>query len=263
MDIFWFVTFAVLLAGYFALEGFDIGLGVLLPFLGRSREGRDRLVAAMAPFVLANEVWLVALAGLLFGAFPVLEGRVLSGLYPVVVALLLSWILRDAGLWFRRRADGAAWRTLWDAVLWAGSAGLAVTWGVVLAGVARGLPPAPFDLPGLAAGVVVLALFAFHGRAFAAWRLSGEPTAGDPAAGHPTTGGPRRGGRALLASGLVAALPAVVAMAALASEMLGNAAPDRTLTFLGVIVVPFAPVLVGAQVWVWRAFGRGALPSFF
>lgn len=110
MDILWLGVLALLLIGYFALEGFDIGLGMLLPVLGRTRRDRDRIVAAMAPFVLANEVWLVAAIGVLFGAFPSLEGRVLFGLYPVVVALLVSWILRDAGLWFRRRLDGPAWR---------------------------------------------------------------------------------------------------------------------------------------------------------
>lgn len=127
MDILWLGVLALLLIGYFALEGFDIGLGMLLPVLGRTRRDRDRIVAAMAPFVLANEVWLVAAVGVLFGAFPSLEGRVLSGLYPVVVALLVSWILRDAGLWFRRRLDGPAWRAGWDRVICAGSYGLALS----------------------------------------------------------------------------------------------------------------------------------------
>ncbi|MEV7806823.1 cytochrome d ubiquinol oxidase subunit II [Microbispora sp. NPDC088329] len=248
MDIFWFLTFAVLLAGYFALEGFDIGLGVLLPVLGRSPAARDRLVGAMAPFVLANEVWLVALAGVLFGAFPVLEGVALSRLYPLVVALLLAWIVRDAGLWFRRRAGGAAWRLAWDGALWAGSAGLALAWGAILVAVARGLPASPLGVPAVAGGVALLALLAWHGRTFAAWRLRD---------------GARGSGRALLLSACAAAAPAVLVMAAAAAHMLGNAAPDRTLTVLSVMVVPIAPILVGAQVWVWRTFSRGALPTFF
>ncbi|MBX6385860.1 MAG: cytochrome d ubiquinol oxidase subunit II [Microbispora sp.] len=247
MEIFWLLTFAVLLAGYFALEGFDIGLGVLLPVLGRSPAARDRLVGAMAPFVLANEVWLVALAGVLFGAFPVLEGRALSRLYPLVVALLLAWIVRDAGLWFRRRA-GASWRPVWEGALTVGSAGLALAWGAILMAVVRGLPASPFDLPGLAAGAALLALLAWHGRTFAAWRLQD---------------GPRRGGRALLLSACAAAVPAAVVMVIVAGHMLANAAPDQTLTVLSVMVVPVAPILVGAQVWVWRTFSKGALPTFF
>lgn len=268
MDILWFLTFAVLLAGYFALEGFDIGLGVLLPVLGRSPAARDRLVGAMAPFVLANEVWLVALAGVLFGAFPVLEGETLSRLYPLVVALLLAWILRDAGLWFRRRADGALWRALWDTALWAGSAGLALVWGATLVAVSRGLPASPLDAPGLlggfAAGVALLALLAWHGRAFAAWRLRDDPVVRLPRAARAE--GPARAraaGRALLWSACAAAAPAVLVTVLAAGRMLDHAAPDGTLTVLSVMVVPFAPILVGAQVWVWRTFARGAVPTFF
>ncbi|GLW23055.1 cytochrome d ubiquinol oxidase subunit II [Microbispora triticiradicis] len=245
MEIVWFATFAVLLAGYFALEGFDIGLGVLLPVLGRSPAARDRLVGAMAPFVLANEVWLIALAGVLFGAFPALEGPVLSGLYPLVAVVLLAWIVRDAGLWFRRRAGGARWRLLWDGAVCAGSAGLALGWGAVLTAVARGLPASPLDPLGLAGGVALLALLAWHGRTFAAWRLDGA-----------------RGG-SLLLSACAAALPAALVVAGAAGRMLGDAAPDQTLTVLGVMVVPFVPFLVGAQVWVWRTFSKGALPTFF
>ncbi|MEW9529382.1 cytochrome d ubiquinol oxidase subunit II [Microbispora sp. NPDC049125] len=252
MEILWLGAFAVLLAGYFALEGFDIGLGVLLPVLGRSQAGRDRLVAAMAPFVLANEVWLVALAGVLFGVFPTLEGEVLSGLYPLVVALLLSWVLRDAGLWFRRRAGGRAWRVLWDGALWLGSAGLALTWGMALAGVALGLPAA-LGPAGVAAGVAVLLLLALHGWTFAAWRLPGDEV----------VRGAVRDGRALLLTACAAAVPALAVTAFAASSMLDRTAPDQTLTVLSVMVVPFAPILVGAQLWVWRIFRKGALPSFF
>ncbi|MFC0865622.1 cytochrome d ubiquinol oxidase subunit II [Sphaerimonospora cavernae] len=254
MEILWFGTLAVLLIGYFALEGFDIGLGMLLPVLGRTPAARDRLVGAMGPFVLANEVWLVALAGALFGAFPTLEGKVISGLYPLVVALLLSWILRDAGLWFRRRLGGAAWRSLWDWTVCLGSAGLALTWGMALTAMLRGLPSgALFDPLGIAGGVVVVAAFAFHGWTFAAWRLPGEPA----------VGGRRRSSPALLGSACVAAAPAAVVVAASASPILDHAAPAATLTVLSVIVLPCAPIMVGAQLWIWRTFGRGTVPTFF
>lgn len=248
MDIFWFLTFTVLLAYYFALEGFDIGLGVLLPVLGRTPAARDRLVGAMAPFVLANEVWLVALAGVLFGAFPVLEGRALSRMYPLVVALLLAWIVRDAGLWFRRRA---AWRRL------AAGVGRRAVGGLGRAGARLGRDPdgrraRPARLALRRArrggGLALLALLAWHGRAFAAWRLQ-ESAPGT--------------GRTLLLSACAAAAPAVLVMAAATGHMLGNAAPDQTLSVLSVMVVPIAPILVGAQVWVWRTFSRGALPTFF
>ena len=129
MELIWFAVFAVLLAGYFALEGFDLGVGLLLPVLGRTGEDRDRMVAAVAPFVLANEVWLVAVAGALVGAYPLLEGEVLFGLYPLVVGMLLAWVVRDAGLWFRRRIDGPAWRRFWDLMITARLAGAVVRLG--------------------------------------------------------------------------------------------------------------------------------------
>jgi cytochrome d ubiquinol oxidase subunit II len=267
MEIIWLAVLAVLLIGYFALEGFDIGVGMMLPVLSRAAERagepgprqrhRDRLVAAMAPFVLANEVWLVAVAGTLFGAFPLLEGTVLNGLYPIVVALLTSWVLRDAGLWFRRRLDGGAWRAFWDAVLCAASWGLALSWGVALASVVRGLPDQPFDLVGLLYGAVVAAVFAFHGRAFTAWRLS-------------PPGEARGAGRRLLLSAGVAALPVTVPLVVLFPSLLDHAAPPATLNVLSLMVLPVTPILVAAQVWVWRTFGparsTGAaarIPSFF
>ncbi|MDP9862216.1 MULTISPECIES: cytochrome d ubiquinol oxidase subunit II [Streptosporangium] len=255
MDILWTGVFALLLIGYSSLEGFDIGLGMLLPVLGRTQRDRDRVVAAMAPFVLANEVWLVAVAGVLFGAFPSVEGEVLYGLYPLVVILLVSWILRDAGLWFRRRLDGPAWRAGWDWVICAGSYGLALSWGMALAAVAGGLSGPPLSLAGLGGGLLVAAAFAFHGWTFLSWRLPGQVT------------GARRSGGALLVSACVAAAPVTALLAVLTPWLLEHTAPASTLSVLSLMIVPFAPLMVGAQVWVWHTFGprRAAdrIPSFF
>ncbi|MEU4836468.1 cytochrome d ubiquinol oxidase subunit II [Streptosporangium sp. NPDC023615] len=255
MDILWLCVFAVLLVGYFALEGPGIGTGMLLPVLGRTRRDRDEIVAAMAPFVLAGEVWLVAVAGVLFGAFPAAEGEVLFGLYPLVVSLLVSWIVRDAGLWFRRRVDGSAWREGWNVAVCAGSWGLALSWGMALVAMARGLEAPVIGLPGLAGALPMAALFAFHGWTFLSWRLSGRMT------------GARRGGWALVASGAAAAAPAAVLLAAFTPWLLDRTASAGALGVLSVIILPFAPVMLGAQVWTWRTFGpeRAAdrVPSFF
>ncbi|MDH2429579.1 cytochrome d ubiquinol oxidase subunit II [Sphaerisporangium sp. TRM90804] len=266
MEIIWLAVFAALLIGYFALEGFDIGVGMLLPVLSRASERagepgtpqahRDRLVAAVAPFVLANEVWLVAVAGALIGVYPSLEGEVLHGLYPVVVALLVSWVMRDAGLWFRRRLDGARWRAFWDAALCAASWGLALTWGVALASVVRGLPANPFDALGLLYGAVVAAALAVHGRAFAAWRLSGADEPGT--------------GRRLALTAALAALPVAVPLAVVAPTLLDHSASPAALNVLSIMALPVLPIVLAAQVWVWRTFGpardpktAARLPSFF
>ncbi|MEV0383968.1 cytochrome d ubiquinol oxidase subunit II [Nonomuraea sp. NPDC050643] len=254
MELMWFVFFAVLLTGYFALEGFDLGVGLLLPVLGRTREDRDRMVAAVAPYVLANEVWLVAVAGTLFGVYPLLEGEVLFTLYPLVVAMLLSWVLRDAGLWFRRRIDGHRWRGFWDAMIAFGSLGLSAGWGMVLYAAATGFSSSPVHPVGVMLGLVVTLLFAFHGWTFLGWRVPGAF-------------GATRSGRVLLVSGLVAALPAAGVLAGAMPYLLEHSAHPATLNVLSVMVLPFAPIMLGAQIWVWRTFRPGKdafrLPSFF
>lgn len=249
MEIVWYGVLAVLLLGYFALEGFDLGVGMLLPVLGRTREERDRLVARIAPFVLANEVWLVALAGVLLGAFPVLEGELFAELYPLVVAALGCWVLRDAGLWFRRRLDGAAWRALWDHVICAASAGLALTWGIALAAAAWEVPAVPL---GVGYGVLVAAAFVHHGWIFTVWRDGALP------------------GRRAALSAALAALPAAVPPATAAGRLLGHAAAPGALALLGLLTLPVVPVLAAAQAAVWRACAPrrgdragGRLASFF
>ncbi|MBB5077640.1 cytochrome d ubiquinol oxidase subunit II [Nonomuraea endophytica] len=243
MELIWFVVFAVLLAGYFALEGFDLGVGLLM--LGRPQERRDRMVAAVAPYVLANEVWLVAVAGALFGVYPMLEGPVLFGLYPVVVAMLLSWVLRDAGLWFRRRMDGSGWRSFWDLMITLGSLGLSVGWGVALYAAATGFTASLLHPFGLGLGALLAVLFAVHGQAFLNWREGGKAAR-------------------LLLTGLASAAPVIALLIGSASFLMASSAADSSLSVLSFMVLPFAPIMVGAQVWVWRTF-RGAIrtPSFF
>ncbi|WP_066361616.1 cytochrome d ubiquinol oxidase subunit II [Herbidospora mongoliensis] len=230
MEILWFGILSVLLAGYFALEGFDLGVGLLLPVT----PDRDRAIGAIGPFVLANEVWLIAVAGVLFGAFPALEG-VLSANYSAVVLLLVSWVIRDAGLWFRRRLLSPGF---WEYGIALGSLGICLAWGVILAGLA-GFPL----LSGLLYGLLIAGLFVLHGRRFLDWRLTGGGT--------------------LLVTGALAAVPALVPMIGMAGEVLGNAAPSANLTVLTFMVLPFVPVMAGAQIWVWRAFGKGPVPSYF
>jgi cytochrome d ubiquinol oxidase subunit II len=138
VDVFWYALVGLLLAGYLALESIDFGVGMLLPFAG-TEAGRARLRRTVVPLFLANEVWLVAFAGLLFGALPLLEGELLYALRLPVVALLSAWFLRDAALWFRTAHPGAAWRRAWDVVLPVTSLVLAAGWGAVLATLVRGL----------------------------------------------------------------------------------------------------------------------------
>ncbi|WP_143220613.1 cytochrome d ubiquinol oxidase subunit II, partial [Actinomadura sp. CNU-125] len=183
MELLWLLIVAVLFGGWFALDGFVVGAGLVLPFLrGRDTE-RRAVLTAVGPFLLANEVWLVATAGVLVGAFPVLEGAVLSGLYPVVTALLVSWAVRDAGFWFRSRRESERWRRGWEGAIFAGSAGLAVTIGLTVGNLAGGVPGGPagigvLDPVALLCAVWTTGLFAMHGALFLSLRL---PLAQSPA----------------------------------------------------------------------------------
>ncbi|MFJ3170824.1 cytochrome d ubiquinol oxidase subunit II [Streptomyces roseus] len=138
MDVFWYALVGLLLAGYLALEGFDFGVGMLMPFAG-TEAGRARMRRTIVPLFLANEVWLVAFGGLLFGALPVAEGELLHALRLPFLGVLCAWFLRDAALWFRTAHERAGWRRTWDIVLAAASLVLAAGWGAVLGMLVRGL----------------------------------------------------------------------------------------------------------------------------
>ncbi|RJL31670.1 cytochrome d ubiquinol oxidase subunit II [Bailinhaonella thermotolerans] len=290
MDVVWPSLFGLLLAGYFALEGFDIGVGLLLPVLARTPERRDRLIAAVGPFLLANEIWLVALAGVFVGVFPVLEGEVLSGLYPAFVALLLSWVVRDAGFWFRLREKSPAWRRTWEAAVVAGSAGLTLSWGFILSGaIGGGL------LTGVAYGAALAALFAAHGTGFAARRLPAPGGGPDPLAGavarraalpavlltavaavpvvlaHPgawpaavlAVAAALLATRSFPATALAAAAPALATFGALLPYLLAHTASASTLGAMSLVALPLLPFMAAAQWWVWRAFRTPVARSFF
>ncbi|MGW4799914.1 cytochrome d ubiquinol oxidase subunit II, partial [Nonomuraea sp. NPDC004297] len=167
MEIFILGFFAI---GYLVLAGADIGVGMALPYLGRSGGERREVIAAIAPFFLGNEVWLVATAGVLAGLFPKLEGELLHGNYTVVVTLLLAWVVRDMGLWLRGRVPGPRWAAFWDGAIVAGSWGLALSWGTLLSHVLIGLQGPVALLPAL----VLAALFLTHGLSFASLRLRGS-----------------------------------------------------------------------------------------
>ncbi|GAA0585671.1 cytochrome d ubiquinol oxidase subunit II [Actinomadura livida] len=240
------VLLAVFSAGYLVLAGADIGVGMLLPWLGRDQRERRLVIASFAPFFLGNEVWLVASAGLVAGAFPGLEHLLLEELYPLVVVLLIGWVVRDMGLWLRGRVDAVAWRGLCDAAIAAGSWALALAWGSVLGSVVFG--------GGLNAGSVLglplAAVFAWHGAGFARWRLPVELAA--------------RAGRVPARYGVSGAVLAVLPVAA------GLRLPWSEVVTVGgglavtaVTTVAVLPFLLGSQALVWWTFrGRVDSPSY-
>lgn len=246
MDVLAVVLLAVFAGGYLVLAGADVGVGMLLPWLGRDQRERRLVIASFAPFFLGNEVWLVAAAGLVAGAFPGLEHRLLEELYPLVVVLLVGWVVRDTGLWLRGRVDAAAWRSVWDGAIVAGSWALALAWGSVLGSVLAG----GGLNAGSAAGLPLAALFAWHGAGFARWRLPAELAA---RAGRV----PSRYGLSALVMGCV---PVVAGVEVPWSRVVAEGG-GLALTVVGTVVV--LPFLLGSQALVWWTFrGRVQAPSY-
>lgn len=238
MEILVLAFFAI---GYLVLAGADIGVGMVLPYLGRTPGERREVLAAIAPFFLGNEVWLVAAGGMLAGLFPRLEGELLAGNPGVVVALLLSWVLRDAGLWLRSRLAARAWQTWWDGVIVAGSWGLALSWGALLSGVIGIAGP-----PALVPAAVLAALFAAHGLAFAALRLRG--TLRHRAAVLSGHSGGTGEGRTFALTAIALAVVGVLTGTRLPLEA------GSSGSWLTPVILALLPVLVAAQAWVWWTF---------
>lgn len=256
MELLAIAVLGVFALGYFLLGGADIGVGMLLPALGRDAHQRHLVVTSIAPFFLGNEVWLVATAAFLVGAFPELEGRLLTGLLPAVVALLASWVVRDMGLWLRGRAEARAWWAVCDAATTAGSWGVALSWGWMFAGLLAGQVDAVATGPGaLPAAAAIATLFAVHGLAFARLRLAG--TLHQRAAALFGRFGEWPG--LALTSGAMALLCLAVGFQLPLRE---HAADPGTLGLLLPAALVLTPVLVAAQAcvwWVFRARAEGPL----
>jgi cytochrome d ubiquinol oxidase subunit II len=185
LNTLWFTLIVVLFAGFFLLEGFDYGVGILLPFLGKEDGERRALINTIGPFWDANETWMVTAGGAIFAAFPNWYATLFSGFYLALVLMLLALIVRGVGFEFRSKDERPAWRALWDKMIFIGSAVPALLWGVALANVLRGVPidgrmnytGSFFDLLNpyaLIGGVASLALFTLHGALFLVLRTEGE-----------------------------------------------------------------------------------------
>ena len=181
----WFLLIAALFTGYFVLEGFDFGVGILLPVLGRDDRQRRVLINTIGPVWDGNEVWLITAAGAMFAAFPDWYATLFSGLYLPLLLLLVALILRGVAFEYRGKRPEPAWKARWDAAIVAGSLTPAVLWGIAVANLVHGLPltadhdyaGGPLDLLhpyALVGGVTTLTLFVTHGASFLALKTTGD-----------------------------------------------------------------------------------------
>jgi cytochrome d ubiquinol oxidase subunit II len=136
----WFILIAVLYIGYFVLEGFDLGLGILLPFLGKNDTQRRMMINTIGPHWDGNEVWLITAGGATFAAFPDWYATLFSGFYLPLLLILLALIVRGVAFEFRSKDDNKLWRSVWDWAICIGSFIPALLWGVALSNFVRGVP---------------------------------------------------------------------------------------------------------------------------
>jgi cytochrome d ubiquinol oxidase subunit II len=181
----WFLLIATLWIGYFVLEGFDFGVGILLRVLGRDEPERRAVITTIGPVWDGNEVWLIVAGGATFAAFPEWYATLFSGFYLPLFAILVSLIVRGVALEYRGKRDDLPWRSRMDTLITIGSLVPAFLWGVTFANLVRGVPIAanhefvgglgdlvsPFALLG---GVAFTALFVAHGAIFLALKTTGE-----------------------------------------------------------------------------------------
>lgn len=185
LNTIWFILIAVLYTGFFVLEGFDFGVGMLLPFIAKKDTERRLVINAIGPHWDGNEVWLLTAGGATFAAFPHWYATLFSGFYPALALLLLGLIIRGVAFEFRSKQESPRWRAAWDWCIFAGSFLAALLLGVAFANLARGVPIDAsmtytggfwnlLNPYGLIGGVAAITLFLLHGALFLSLKTSGE-----------------------------------------------------------------------------------------
>jgi cytochrome d ubiquinol oxidase subunit II len=180
----WFMLIAVLWIGYFVLEGFDFGVGILLPVLARDNRERRVLINTIGPVWDGNEVWVLVAGGATFAAFPEWYATLFSGFYLPLLLILVALIVRGVAFEYRAKHDSVRWRANWDRAIFIGSLVPAVLWGVAFANLLRGVPiDADLEYAGgfwgllnpyaLLGGLTTLLLFVTHGAMFIALKTDG------------------------------------------------------------------------------------------
>jgi cytochrome d ubiquinol oxidase subunit II len=181
----WFGLITILWVGYLVLEGFDFGVGILLPVLGRTERERRVVINTIGPVWDGNEVWVLVAGGATFAAFPEWYATLFSGFYLALFLILVALIVRGVAFEFRSKRPEPSWRRGWDLAIFFGSLLPAILWGTALANIVGGVPiDANHEFTGslltllnpygLLGGLTTLALFVTHGAAFLALKTTGD-----------------------------------------------------------------------------------------
>ncbi len=185
----WFLIVGVMLIGYFVLDGFDFGVGMSLPFLGKTNTDRRVLINTIGPVWDLNETWLIVAGASLFAAFPEWYATMFSGFYLALLLILIALILRGVSFEFRHQRKGQKWTRWFDQFIFWGSVLPPLLWGVAFANLVQGVPIRSVETGGwlyegtlltllnpygLLGGIVVMLLCFTHGLVFVALKTVGE-----------------------------------------------------------------------------------------
>lgn len=185
LNILWFILITVLFVGFFFLEGFDFGVGILLPFLGKNDSERRVIINSIGPVWDGNEVWLITAGGAMFAAFPNWYATLFSGFYLALFLVLFALIIRGVAFEFRSSDTSPRWRNTWDWMIFTGSFLSALLWGVAMTNIVKGVPIDdkmqyvgtfftllnPYAIVG---GLTTLLVFMLHGALYLNLKTSGE-----------------------------------------------------------------------------------------
>jgi len=185
LESIWFVLWGVLWAVYFTLDGFDFGLGMLLPFTTKNDTERRMVYSSMGPFWDGNEVWLIAAGGITFAAFPRVYAVLFSSFYSALMIILFALIIRGVSIEYRGKLKSKIWKRIWDCGLFLGSVLPALLFGVAFANIFQGIPidakgiyhGSLFTLLnpyGIIGGLLFVALFLVHGATWLGLKTEGE-----------------------------------------------------------------------------------------
>ncbi len=185
LNTLWFIFIAVLYTGFFVLEGFDFGVGILLPFLGKTDTQRRTIINTIGPHWDGNEVWLIAAGGATFAAFPSWYATLFSGFYLPLFLVLIGLIIRGVAFEFRSKDDNRLWRNLWDWCIFSGSLLVSILLPIAFSNLVRGVPINTdmqyvggfFNLLNpysLLAALTFTLLFVLHGATFLSIKTDGE-----------------------------------------------------------------------------------------
>ncbi len=202
----WFWIVAFLFVGYFVLDGFDFGVGMSIPFLGKDDIARRQIINTIGPVWDLNETWVIVAGAALFASFPEWYATLFSGFYLPLLAILIALIARGVSFEYRHQRDSLKWKRAFDRMIFFGSAAPAFLWGVAFANIVQGVPlDADHEYVGtvltllnpygILGGLTTLTLFFVHGVYFVALKTDGQVRADAPLAREEGGSADHRAGR--------------------------------------------------------------------